>query len=241
MNNIFNRLKKEYKLIIPIVAIIVLLIAVFYFYREYKYNNYRHKEERQVYQYFAGIRTDYDLILSLNLKNVIVDIKPKDKTIYYDSTPVYYKDTMEVLFPEEMNVVFPLKEAAQYRLYKYSIYEYDDEINYLTNGNEKKDYLRFFLYDGANLFFFPYDSVLQIEGREDIKLSRMSYVKMVTDTLIYYDKDADKSEVIELNGENVIVSNDDYSINIREKYFVRLESKILLFQPNHLKSIDEMN
>lgn len=238
---IFERLKKEYKVVIPAIAIIVLLIAVFYFYREYRYNNYRHKEEEKVYQYFSGIRTDYDLILTLNLKDIIVDIKPKNKTIYYDSTPVYYKKYDKVLFPYEMNAIFPLKEAAQYRLYKYSIYEYDDETYYLINNNQKKDYLHFFMYDGSGLFFFPYESILKIDGREDINLSSMSYVKIVTDTLIYYDKKTDKSEVIELNEEGVSVSSDDYLINIRERYFVRLGNKILLFHPEHLKSIDEMN
>lgn len=241
MNNIFDRLKRDYKIIIPIVAIVVLLIAIFYFYREYKYNNYKHKEEEKVYQYFAGIRTDYDLVMSLNLKNSIVDIKPKDKTIVYDSTPIYYKNSDKVLFPYEMNVVFPLKEAAQYKTYKYSIYEYENEFHYLTNGNKRKDYLRFFMYDGTGLYFFPYESTLKVDGMNDIELGSMSYVKIVGDTLIYYDKGKDTSLVIELDKEKVSVSNDDYFVNIREKYFVRLDSKVLLFQPDHLKSIDEMN
>ncbi len=241
MKNIFDKLRERYKVIIPIVAIIVLLIAILYFYREYKYNNYRHKEVEKVYQYFVGVRTDYDLIITFNLKNSIVDIKPKNKTIYYDSTPIYYKDSDKVLFPSEMNAVFPLKDGGQYRVYKYSIYEYEDEINYLTIGNKKKDYLRFFLYDGNNLFFFPYPMVLKIDGVEDIELSSMSYVKIVTDTLIYFDRENNVSKVIELDKENVVVSNADYLVNIRERYFTMLDKKILLFEPEHLNSILEMN
>lgn len=241
MNNIFDKLKRNYKIIIPVVAIVVLLIAIFYFYREYRYNNYRNKEEVKVYQYFVGVRSDYELILTKNLKNDIIDINSKNIKVNYDSTPIYYSNDNTVLFPMEMNAVFPLKEASQYKLYKYSLYRYDDEMHYITNRNKSKDYLRFFLYDGDGLFFFPYDSILKIDGRGDIKLSGMSFVEIVSDTLIYYDKVSNTSNVIELNKENVTVSNEDYLVNIREKYFTRLGSKVLLFHPLHLKSIDEMN
>lgn len=241
MDNIFDKLKRNYKIIIPIVAIIVLLVAIFYFYREYRYNNYKNKEEVKVYQYFVGVRSNYNLVLTKNLKKYVIDISPQNIKIDYDSTPIYYTKSDRVLFPAEMNVVFPLKEASQYKLYKYSLYKYEDELHYLINGNKSKDYLRFFIYDGDGLFFFPYDSILKIEGMSDIKLSGMSYVDIVTDTLIYYDKGSDVSNVIELNKESVTVSNEDYSINIREKYFTRLGSKVLLFHPSHLKSIDEMN
>lgn len=241
MSNLLDKLNKKYKIVIPILAIIVLLVAIFYFYREYRYNNYKHKEIEKVYQYFAGVRTDYDLVVTFNLKKAIVDIKPKNRIIYYDSTPVYYRDIDKVLFPSAMSAIFPLSEASQYKLYKYSLYEFDNDINYLTNGTKRKDYLRFFLYDGSGLFFFPYDSILKIDGRTDIKLSSMSYVQIVTDTLIYYNKEEDISNIIELDKENVTVSNDNYFINIREKYFTRLGDKVLLFEPQHLKSIDEMN
>ena len=88
-----NKLKKffheKYKILIPIMVVFVLLITLYFLYREYKYDNYRDKRETEVYQYFGGIRTDYTAIITYNLKESIVDINPKDKKIEYDGTPIY--------------------------------------------------------------------------------------------------------------------------------------------------------
>ena len=241
MTNIFNKLKKSYKIIIPVVAIIVLIVAVFYFYREYKYNNYKDKKEVKVYQYFSAVKTNYDLVITKNLKGVIIDIASKGKTIYFDSTPIYYTNEDKVLFPQEMSVIFPYMEAPQYKAFKYAIYDYNEEEHYLTNEKTRKNYKHFFMFDGINLFFFPYEATLKIAGHEDIKLSGMSYVKFVTDTLIYYDKVTEKSDFIELNKEIITVECDDYKVNIRNKYYERMSEKILLFEPSVLKSINEMN
>ncbi len=241
MTNIFNKMKKSYKIIIPVVAIIVLSVAVIYFYREYRYNNYKNKEEVRVYQYFSAVKTNYDLIVTKNLKGIIVDITPKGKTIYYDSTPIYYVKEEKVLFPQEMSVIFPFMDSPQHKVFKYSVYEYNDEVHYLNNNNIKREYKHFFMFDGFNLFFFPYESILKIGNQRDIKLSGMSYVKFVTDTLIYYDKETGNSDFIELDSESITVDCDGYLVNIRNKYYERMNEKILLFEPSVLKSVNEMN
>ena len=56
-------------------------------------------------------------------------------------------------------------------------------------------------------------------------------------TLIYYDKTTDSSEVIELNGRMVTVSNDNIDVNINEKYFISFGKKVLLFTPDNLKPV----
>lgn len=241
MTNIFNKMKKSYKIIIPIVAVLVLMVALFYFYREYRYNNYKNKEEIKVYQYFSAVKTSYDLIVTKNLKGVIIEITPKGKTIYYDSTPIYYADNDSVLFPQDMSVIFPFIDNPQYKVFKYAMYDYNDEDHYLTNEKIRKEYKHFFMFDGNNLFFFPYEATLKIAGREDIELSGMSYVKFVMDTLIYYDKVTGNSDFIELDKEKITVECDGYLVNIRNKYYERLNEKILLFEPSVLKSINEMN
>ena len=44
----------------------------------------------------------------------------------------------------------------------------------------------------------------------------MSYVSLVGDTLIYYDKDSDKSEAIDINSnDNVNIENKFISIDMR--------------------------
>ena len=102
MEKIIEFCKQKYKILIPIVVVFVLLIAVYFLYREYRYDTYRNKKEVSVYQYFGGVRNDYTAIISYNLKKDIVNIQGKEKTINYDSTPIYYKDEEKIIFPTKI-------------------------------------------------------------------------------------------------------------------------------------------
>lgn len=155
MKKIWDFIKDKYKIFIPIVVVIVLLIVVGYFYKEYNYNNYKNKKDVGVYQYFGGLRHDYTAVFTYNIKDVIVDIRGKDEKIEYDSTPIYLPGEDKVIFPNAMSVVFPLREGSQYKIYKYSIYEYasDDNIHYLTSGEYKNKYTYFFLFDGNDVSY----------------------------------------------------------------------------------------
>lgn len=238
MEKIIEYFKKEYKIIIPLVVVIVLLISIYFIYREYRYDNYRNKVEDDVYQYFGGIRNDYRAIITYNLKDVIVDVKAKNKKIEYDSTPIYYKDINKVIFPHEMSIVFPLKDVSQYKLYKYSTYEFINEMHEITNENNSNYYSYFFLYDGNNLFFFPDEVTLYVNNSEYTKLGKMSYVSVVGGyTLTYYDKEKDKSEVIELDNDIVSVKNEQINVNLTEKYTTMFNKKVLLTNPYNLNSL----
>lgn len=237
MKKILDFIKKRYKILIPLMVILVLLVTVYFLYREYKYDNYRDKREVMVYQYFGGNQVDYTAIVTYNLKGAIVDLEAKDQSISYDGTPVYYKDSSMVLFPEEMNIVFPLKDGAQYRMYKYSLYESIDDEKRITVNTETKNYNYFFLYDGDGIYFFPDDVVLKIGDNKKIDLSFNSYVYADEYTLIYYDYQKGDGEVIELNQEEVWVENDDFSVNVRENYFIHFGKKVLLFKPYNVDSV----
>ena len=112
MKNILEYCKKNYKILIPIMAVIVLVVALIFLYREYRYDNYRNKKEVSVFQYFGGIRSEYTAIITYNLKDSIVDINPKEIKVEYDGTPIYYLDEDKVIFPKEMSIVFPLREGS---------------------------------------------------------------------------------------------------------------------------------
>ena len=92
MDKIIQYVKKNYRMLIPVMVVLVLLVTVYFLYREYKYDNYRNKQEVDVYQYFGGVKNEYKAIVTYNLDDKIVDITSKDKSVEYDSTPVYYKD-----------------------------------------------------------------------------------------------------------------------------------------------------
>ena len=237
-----NKLKKffheKYKILIPIMVVFVLLITLYFLYREYKYDNYRDKRETEVYQYFGGIRTDYTAIITYNLKKSIVDITPKDKKIEYDGTPIYYRDKLEVLFPKEMIVAFPLREGSQYKTYKYATYINDDSIHNIKNDTYTGVYDYFFMYDGEEVFFFPTPVKLLIDGVEYTNLSGGSYVSLVGGyTLIYYDYEEDKSEVIEIEGKKISVSSEYINVNLSYGYFMSFNDKVLLSKPYNLNAL----
>lgn len=241
MEKLINFCKEKYKILIPVMVVIVLLITIFFLYKEYNYENSKQKEEVNVYQYYGGIKTEYTAVVTYNLKDAIVGLDAKDKKIEYDSKPVYYMDSKKVLFPNEMTAVFPLKDSGQYRLYKYATYYKEDELHYIKNNVDLDNVSHFFLYDGKDMFFFPEEVVLNINGKEYKKLGEMSYVTVVGGlTLIYYDTTTETSEVIELDNDVVTVTNDIINLNINERNYLSFGKKILLFRPNNLNPLSKM-
>ena len=88
MKNIVKFFREKYKLLIPIMVVLVLLITIFFLYKEYKYDNTRNKVDVKVYQYFNSVRVDYTATLTYNLKDVIVDVKSKNKVVDFNKIPI---------------------------------------------------------------------------------------------------------------------------------------------------------
>ena len=238
MKRIMDFFRNQYKVLIPVMVVFVLLITVYFLYREYKYDNYRNKQNAAVFQYFGGIKNEYTAIVTYNLKNVIVDVTPKDKLIEYDSTPIYYKKENKVIFPNEMSAVFPVKDGAQFRVYKYATYEFNNDNHYITNGADTNAYNYFFLFDGSGLYFFPDEVTLLIDNKEYKKLSPMSYVHVVGGyTMTYYDMENDESKVIEVEGKKISISNDYADIDLNERYCLSMNQRVLLVPPYNLNAL----
>lgn len=238
MKNIVNFCKKKYKLLIPIMVAIVLFVTIFFLYREYKYDNTRNKQEVSVFQYFGGQKTEYTAIITYNLRDLIVDIKPKNVKVNYDSTPIYYEELDKIIFPKEMTIVFPLRSDSQYKLYKYAIYYNEDETHYIKNNVDLGDYQYFFLYDGQDMFFFPDEVTLNINDKEYKKLGAMSYISVVGGyTLVYYDPVTDTSEFIELEGDKVSITSEHININVTRRTFDYFGNDVILVNPNYLNPV----
>lgn len=241
-NNVIEFCKNKYKILIPFMVGFVLLITVYFLYKEYQYDNYRNKEEVLVFQNFGGEKEEYTAIVTYNLKNSIVDLTAKDKKIQYDSSPVYYVDEDKVLFPSEMSIVFPLKDGSQFKLYKYSTCYFENDLHMIKSNTESSEFDYFFLYDGKNLFFFPDEVEIKLNDKVYKKLGAMSYISVVGGyTLNYYDTATDTAEIIELNGRSVSVSGKHIDINVKEKYFMALDKKVLLFSPDNLNPVHKID
>ena len=245
MNKITNFIKKKYKILIPIMVVFVLLITVFYLYKEYKYDNYRNKVEYNVYQCFGNKKKEYTAIVTYNLKDVIVDIEDKDKRVQYSSIPVYFMDEEKILFPAEMSIVFPQENGSQpqengsqYKLYKYTTYEKKDDIYRIVSGRNNGIYNHFFLFDNKGLYFFSDSVTLKLDGEDYVTLGANSYAEIYGGyTLTYYDTESDKVETIELDGKKVTAENNYLKLSLSDKYYYIFDEKTLLIPSYNLNGL----
>lgn len=213
MREIQKKIKENYKLLVPVITILLLGIVLFFFLKIYSYNIYRDSIKVNAYKEVVGDKIEFSLILYVDKNDIVREIKAEDKKINFDSNPIYYKDDDKVFFPTKMSVVFPFEDHNQYIIEENTIFEKDYEINYLQVEGKKKEYLNYFIYDGEDLYFFIDEVVININDNTYKKISAMSYISLVGDTLIYYDKETDKSEVIELKSSDMITIKNEY-INI---------------------------
>ena len=238
MKRVIDFFHEKYKILIPVMVVLVLLITTFFLYREYKFDNQRDKQEVEVFQYFSSVRVDYTGIITYNLKKSIVDFSPKNIKIEKNLLPIYYDDMSKVIFPVEMSIVFPHRSGSQYKLYKYATYYNQDDTHFIKNNVDIGTYEEFFLYNGKDAFFFPDETVLSVGGKEYRKLGPMSYVRVVGGiTLIYYDAATDSSEMIELDGRKVVVTNDVINLDVGDKYYYYFKNRLLLMKPNNLNPV----
>lgn len=207
-------IKKKYNILIPIFLLVVLLIAILLYTREYKNNRYAYVSEVDVYQYFSGNKMEYVANISRNKSDVILEYENKDYVVSLDSTPVYIKDKDNVIFPKEMSIVFPINNI-EYRVNALAEVYKKFDLYYLNIRNLNKNFDHLFFYDGNNLYFFV-DNVTLTVGNETIELSPLSYVSALYLNFVeYYDYESDTYGMIDIsNNEKVVVMNEYMTINV---------------------------
>lgn len=232
-----EKIKKNYKVLVPILIIILVLVICIFIFSDYKYKNKREVKELEVYQYFTSDKLEYTASVMYNRNNKILSIVPKGITIEYDSTPIYYKDDTKVIFPSDMVVVFPLKDVREYKLDKYSTYTYSDNMNYLNVNGIDMEYSYFFLHDAGDVYFFPYSVDVYIDDVYYKHLGSMSYLNTSGGyNLITYDKETDKYDIIDIENKVVTVKNDIFDINVSFDYMTVYSRDIMLASnTNNLK------
>lgn len=220
-------IKNKYNIIIPVFLLIVLVIALLLYTKEYKNNRYAEVSETLVYQYFSGVKMEYTAKISRNKKNVILEYENSEFAVSLDSTPVYVSDSDSVIFPKEMSIIFPLYDR-QYQVNALAEVYKENDLYYLNIRNLNKTYDHIFYFDGNNLYFFVDKTTLTIGDRE-IELSPMSYVSCSYLNMVeYYDRDSDTFETIEIGSEKVTVSNDYMTIDVASDKVIYKDSFTLL-------------
>jgi len=228
MKNKISKLlnNKNIKVIIPCIVLVVLLIIVFIYIREYKYSQYRNKQDKSFYQYFSELKFEYDATISFNKKEEIKKFIPKDHKINYDTIPIYYEDEEKVIFANEMSIIFPLKNYREYRIKEFSYIKRINNINYLIFEDYKNNIDHYIVFNGNNLYFFS-DSVNFIANGEKITLSPFSYIVASNDGISYYNYETDEYKILNTT-EQINVTNDYYSINVTVDYMQAGNDTILL-------------
>jgi len=220
-------IKNKYNILIPVFLLIVLLIALLLYAKEYKNNRYAEVKEVEVYQYFSGVKMEYTAKISRNRKNVILDYENNEFAVSLDSTPVYLKDNNSVIFPKEMSVVFPLK-SIEYQVNALAEVYKENDLYYLNIRNLNKTFEHIFFFDGNNLYFFV-DKVTLMIGDRSIELSPMSYVSCSYLNFVeYYDRDSGTFETIDITNEKVTVQNEFMTIDVSSDKIIYKDSFTLL-------------
>ena len=239
MKNIKSFIQDNYKVMIPIIFMIVLFIAFLVYYKVSVSSNYRVDKEEDVFQTFYDRKYEYKAIVSKNRKNVIVDFQPKDIKISLDSTPIYLKGGKTVIFPSNMSVVMPTIGCAEYLSPKYSyIYFKNNVYNLVTNRYHGK-LNHYFLYDGGDMYFFIEKVTLKINN-ESIPLSPYSYIiSKYNNYLFYYDMNSDTYKTLTVNGDSIVVENEYYKVLVDKDIIEYNGNVILTSDISKLNTIDK--
>lgn len=233
-------IKEHYKLIIPISLMVVLFVAFLIYYKVMISDQYHKDSKESVYQYFFNRKYEYQAIVSKNRKDVVVDFKPQDIKINLDSTPIYYQNKNEVILPKNMSVVMPTLNCAEYLSKGYSYITLSDGIYRLTTERYYNQLNHYFLYDGADLYFFI-ENVTLVVNHEEIHLSPFSYViAKYGNDVSYYDKKSDTFKTITASDRNSLIKNEYYTIYIgRDTLDYQGMDVILTSDILQLNSIDQ--
>ena len=213
MEKIIKHIKENYKLMIPIILMIVLFLAFIVYYKISISNIFTEDNEDKFYQYFYDKKYEYTGVVTTNKRNEVVDFKTSDYDINFDSTPIYYQKKDKVILPKDMSVVMPTLSCAEYLSMGYSTFTFKNSVYNLVTNKYNNKLNHYFLYDGKDLYFFIEIVVLKYNN-EEVKLSPFSYVIVRNGYVSYYDKANDINKTIEVTSEEVVASNDYYTIKV---------------------------
>lgn len=239
MEKINSFIKENYKLIIPIMLMILLFVVFFIYYQVSSKEVYTDTTD-SFYQYFYDTKYEYEGVVTTNKKGEVTEFKSKDNTIELDSRPIYYKNSNKVILPKDMSVVMPTLSCAEYLSKGFSVITYKDGLYNLVTKNYNNKLNYYFFYDSNDLYFFIENVVLSYNGKE-VKLTPFSYVvyNNRNDSLEYYDKNSDTyMSVSDIKG-NVKVTSQYYTVVVSDDYIDYYGSEVLLTSGiSNLNTID---
>jgi len=233
--------KSNKVLIISLALIITITLAIIIIAKYYSSLNSITYEDYELYQYFSGAKIEYKGKATIKRNNEITNIESEGKKVNVGDIPIYFQNIdNECLLPETMELVFPSIKNKSYKVNYFSKIIYDntnnEESSFLSYNNKNTYLDKSFLYNGEDLYFFPYFTKVIIDGIPYV-LSPLSYIIVNYKGMIeMYDKGSDKYTIIDEYTDDVIATLDDYKINLSTDMIMYKDENRLL-----IKNIDKLS
>ena len=194
------------------VLLVGVLLAVFQAKEELV--QYTIKDEN-VYMYVQDMRMDFYSTITLdheeNITKLYID---EEYEMDMGTEPLYYENKEEVIFPNTMSVILPVEGKMQRKLNRYTTINGEGIQAIISNQNLKYALTNGFVYDGSNLYFFVEKGTLSW-GTNKAELSPMSMVSCYYQgDLSIYDYEKNEAVLYENVTDDVIMTFEDYSVNL---------------------------
>lgn len=225
-------------LLISVIVVFSVILAFFVIRHFYNSKNEISFDNYDVYQYFSSIKYQYNGILKYE-NGHLINVDDSGGKVDVGNYPIYFQNIEnECILPGNMGLFFLNDKGKNYRVNYFSklISEMsDNEMAFVSY--DKKYYIdNAFLYDGSDLYVFPYSVKLIVDGKEYI-LSPLSYVIVnYKDSVEIYDRKTDKYTIIDESNDDVIAYMNDFKINLSSDMIMYENDDRLL-----IKSISKLN
>ena len=233
-----NNKKSFLIFLLSLIGVFAVIIAFFVIRHYYNSRNEISFDNYDVYQYFGSIKYPYNGVLKYENGNLI-NVDDAGGKADVGNYPIYFQNIEnECILPSNMGLFFLKDKGKNYRVNYFSrlISEMsDDEMAFVSY--DKKYYIdNAFLYDGSDLYVFPYSVKLQVDDKE-LMLSPLSYVIVnYKDSVEVYDRKTDTYTIIDESNNDVIAYMNDYKINLSSDMIMYENDDRLL-----IKSINKLN
>lgn len=238
----FNYKNKIILFLLLIIIILSVIAASLIVYKNYETKNEVKIENYQLYQYFSGIKQNYTGKITIKKNGESVKLESEDVDVDPGFIPIYFQGVNnEVIFPVDMALIFPRIQNKNYKINYFSKLHVDlenEDQNVYLKYEDKDLFLETcFLYDGSDLYFFPYAASVVVDGVV-YNLSPLSYVIVNYKELIeIYDKQNDKYTIINNHTNDVIANLGTYKVNLStDMILYENSSRLLLKQVNLLNT-----
>ena len=150
--------KKEFVIRFGLIITIILFLGIVYvlFNRIIIANSNVNLSGENYYQYFSGMKEEYSGKIDIFQKEDNTQLILEDgRTVYADSTPMYYKDVLgKSIFLKDVQLV--VVDGKTYKLDSYTnVIMQNNQINLKkVNRSNTKNVENAFIFDGEDMYFF---------------------------------------------------------------------------------------